>query len=207
MPLKKKKVNFFSSRRSWFQKFCYPFQSPLLGCSDSPVFRVHGEVGVLSGKPYLCVHFIPESRCPDLYASPSSAHTSTSEVAWSSSYPSPILGGTVGRRAAGLLQRAAVGFHCFVTEISWEDSLFISLDPESPDLRQGGPTQAEGFWEGQFSFVVKFELILYAYGSMLLSSNPLFISKNKTADWGCGRWHFISQKSLIRQSRETERGK
>lgn len=142
---KKKKVNFFSSRRSWFRKFCYPFQSPLLGCSDSRMFRVHGEVGVLSGKPDLCVHFIPESRCPDLYAPSSSAHTSTSEVAWNNSYPSPILGGIVGRRAAGLLQRTAVVFHCFVTEISWEDSLFISLDPESPDRRQGGPTQAEGF--------------------------------------------------------------
>lgn len=120
--------------------------SPLPGCYDSQVSRFWGEIGISPRKHCFHMHYIPQSLYSVLSCIPFSAHTSILEVAWCSYHPSPVLGGKGGwrewgvgaRRDSWAPARSSCWVSLLVTEISWEDSLFISLDSQSSDLRQGG---------------------------------------------------------------------
>lgn len=84
------------------------------------------------------LHFIPKSVCSALPCFPSLAHTSAPETARNSSQATPSHGSGVERRDSWASARSSCSVSLLVTEISWEDRLFISLDPKSPDLRRGG---------------------------------------------------------------------
>lgn len=97
-------------------------------------------------------------------------------------------GGVGARRDSWAPARSSCWVSLLVTEISWEDSLFISLDSQSSD-------RSKARWGhlliGHFS--LNFGLTLYGWAVPFHQSSPFHClkkNKKKKLDWGCGRWHF-----------------